>query len=45
MAKMLRIGEDQTGIIQIAVPDKKNIDVPLAEYEAEMLIKASRAKR
>jgi hypothetical protein len=45
MAKLLRIGEDATGIIQIAVPTKGRTDVPLADYEAEMLIKASRAKR
>jgi EAL domain-containing protein (putative c-di-GMP-specific phosphodiesterase class I) len=45
MAKLLRIGEDATGIIQIAVPKTSGTDVPLADYEAEMLIKASRAKR
>jgi diguanylate cyclase (GGDEF)-like protein len=46
MAKLLRIGEDETGIIQIAVPAKKSgTEVPLADYEAEMLIKASRGKR
>jgi predicted signal transduction protein with EAL and GGDEF domain len=46
MAKLLRIGEDETGIIQIAVPARKaGTEVPLADYEAEMLIKASRGKR
>jgi len=47
MAKLLRIGEDATAIIQVAVPasTKQGTDVPLAEYEAEMLIKATRTKR
>jgi hypothetical protein len=43
MAKLLRIGEDETGIIQIAVPAKKRgTDVPLADYEADLLLKASK---
>ena len=47
MAKLLRIGEDATGIIQIAVPApaKSGNDVPLADYEAELLIRGNRSKR
>jgi diguanylate cyclase (GGDEF)-like protein len=41
MAKLLRIGLEDTGIIQVAVPSKKG-GVPLADYEAEMLLKVAK---
>jgi diguanylate cyclase (GGDEF)-like protein len=41
MAKLLRIGLEDTGIIQVAVPSKKGA-VPLADYEAEMLLKVAK---
>jgi predicted signal transduction protein with EAL and GGDEF domain len=42
MAKLLRIGEDTMTAPLISVPMGKKIDVPLADYEAELLIKAGR---
>jgi len=39
MAKLLRIGEDKTGIIPLAVPGKNGVDVPLADYETALLLK------
>jgi EAL domain-containing protein (putative c-di-GMP-specific phosphodiesterase class I) len=41
MAKLLRIGLEDTAIIQVAVPSKKGA-VPLADYEAEMLLKVAK---
>jgi diguanylate cyclase (GGDEF)-like protein len=43
MAKLLRIGHEDTGIIHVGVPPKK-LDVPLADYEAEMLLKVAKQK-
>ena len=42
MAKLLRIGEDTMTAPFITVPAGKKLDVPLADYEAEMLIKTAR---
>jgi diguanylate cyclase (GGDEF)-like protein len=43
MGRLLRIGEEDTGIIKIAVPPRK-LEVPLADYEAEMLLKVAKQK-
>src|SRR3954471_13947498 len=42
MAKLLRIGEDTMSLPFITMPGKMKSDVPLADYEAELLIKATR---
>jgi diguanylate cyclase (GGDEF)-like protein len=43
MAKLLRIGEaDATPRPLVSVPPKKGVDVPLADYEADMLLKVAK---
>ena len=42
MAKLLRIGEDTMTAPLINVPTGKKIDVPLADYEAELLLKVAK---
>jgi hypothetical protein len=43
MAKLLRIGEDTMTAPFISMPPtRKALDVPLADYEAELLIKSGR---
>jgi diguanylate cyclase (GGDEF)-like protein len=44
MAKLLRLGGGEIPSLSLPLPPRKALDVPLADYEAEMLIKASRAK-
>jgi hypothetical protein len=44
MAKLLRLGTDQAPIVAVPMPTKRGADVPLADYEAEMLIKATRGR-
>jgi EAL domain-containing protein (putative c-di-GMP-specific phosphodiesterase class I) len=44
MAKLLRIGTNEVPILGVPMPMKKDTDVPLADYEAEMLIKTSRGR-
>ena len=42
MAKMLRIGSNAAPMLLIAMPrEEKALDVPLADYEAEMLLKVA----
>jgi hypothetical protein len=42
MAKLLRIGDDTMTAPFISMPANKKLDVPLADYEAEMLLKAAK---
>jgi diguanylate cyclase (GGDEF)-like protein len=43
MEKMLRIGTTEGAVITVPAPPKKvALDVPLADYEAEMLLKAAK---
>jgi len=44
MAKLLRIGEGATTTPFFSVPAVKKIDVPLADYEAEMLLKVAKPR-
>jgi diguanylate cyclase (GGDEF)-like protein len=40
MAKLLRIGTRESPIVDLSVTSKAGTDVPLADYEAELLLKA-----
>ncbi len=42
MAKLLRIGTHEAPIVNVAVSGSAGTDVPLADYEAEMLLKVGR---
>ena len=42
MAKLLRIGTNETATCSWRLPSKSGADVPLADYEAEMLLKVTR---
>jgi diguanylate cyclase (GGDEF)-like protein len=42
MAKLLRLGTNEPPIVSIPMPSKKAADVPLADYEAEMLLKVAK---
>jgi predicted signal transduction protein with EAL and GGDEF domain len=42
MAKLLRIGTHETPVVNVAVTGPAGTDVPLADYEAEMLLKVGR---
>ena len=43
MTKLLRIGNDQAPpLIPAPSPSRKGTDVPLADYEAEMLLKVAK---
>jgi predicted signal transduction protein with EAL and GGDEF domain len=44
MAKLLRIGETDTQTMPMLVPPKKGLDVPLADYEADHLLKVAKQK-
>ena len=41
MTKLLRLGTNEAPIVNIPMP-KKAMDVPLADYEAEMLLKVAK---
>jgi predicted signal transduction protein with EAL and GGDEF domain len=41
MEKMLRIGSDGPAVISLPAP-KASVDVPLADYEAEMLLQVAK---
>ena len=41
MAKLLKIGTDQAATMTLPVLAKRN-DVPLADYEAEMLLRVAK---
>jgi EAL domain-containing protein (putative c-di-GMP-specific phosphodiesterase class I) len=42
MAKLLRIGDDTMSAPLICVPGGKKLDVPLADYEADLLLKVAK---
>jgi predicted signal transduction protein with EAL and GGDEF domain len=42
MSKLLRIGSGQPASMPIPLPAKRDADVPLADYEAEMLLKVAK---
>jgi hypothetical protein len=43
MAQLLRIGTHETPVVDVSVTGGKGrTDVPLADYEAELLLKAGR---
>ena len=44
MAKLLRIGESDTQTMPMLVPQKRTLDVPLADYEADHLLKVAKQK-
>ena len=44
MAKLLRIGGEQGDVADRRAGAQEGHDVPLADYEAELLLKANRAK-
>ena len=44
MEALLRIGAEDTAIMPAMIPAAESADVPLADYEAEMLLKAGRGR-
>jgi predicted signal transduction protein with EAL and GGDEF domain len=42
MEALLRIGAEDTAIMPMAIHAPKNVDVPIADYEAEMLLKVAK---
>jgi hypothetical protein len=42
MAKLLRIGDDTMSVPLISMPKPKALDVPLADYEADLLLKVGK---
>jgi diguanylate cyclase (GGDEF)-like protein len=42
MSKLLRIGTNEPPVVAVPVPARKANDVPLADYEAEMLLKVAK---
>jgi hypothetical protein len=42
MAKLLRIGAGEIPALALPLPPRKSLDVPLADYEAEMLLKVAK---
>jgi len=42
MSKLLRIGSGEPAAMPIPLPAKRDVDVPLADYEAEMLLKVAK---
>jgi diguanylate cyclase (GGDEF)-like protein len=44
MQKLLRIGESDTQTMPMLVPPDKDVNVPLADYEADMLLKVRKQK-
>jgi len=42
MAKLLRLGSNETPTMSVPMPTRKPGDVPLADYEAEMLLKVAK---
>ena len=45
MAKLLRIGESDTLSMPMLTPQKLGLDVPLADYEADMVLKVAKQTR
>ena len=44
MGKLLGIGEGDAAAPLVPVPAKTGVDVPLADYEADMLLKVAKQK-
>ena len=42
MEALLRIGAEDTAIMPVMIPSPKNVDVPIADDEAEMLLKVAK---
>jgi diguanylate cyclase (GGDEF)-like protein len=42
MGKLLKIGTDDTAMIPVTVTTRNGVDVPLADYEADMLLKVAK---
>jgi diguanylate cyclase (GGDEF)-like protein len=42
MEALLRIGEEDTAVMPVFIPAAKSVDVPIADYEAEMLLKVAK---
>ncbi len=42
MEALLRIGEEDTAIMPVVISAAKSVDVPIADYEAEMLLKVAK---